>query len=404
MRIPHGQESGDSVGNFLSASANRTRVKVAVVINFMSSYRESFYEKLLNRTNLDVVVYCHEVPTGSSLKSVHHKFPRSVRVIDGSFIGGETLVWSKLPWKELLFDYDVVYVEGNPRYAAFALLATILRFMGKPVVLWTMVHSYRQSISRQRLRLSWTRLFRNLLVYSDAEVRSLVRMGFKNQKIIGINNGLDQAKIDSARAKFKGNDLLHWQHENGLAGRRMLLSCARLEKKNKFDQMLAAIQAITAASPDVVWCIIGSGAELELLTKRSQDLGVVSSVRFLGAIHQEDALAPWFLSAKALVHPGAIGLSLLHSFGYGLPVITHDNDGHHGPEFAAFVNGVNGLSYREDSIEGLTGKVIELLNREDLAIKMGQNAWRVVREQWNTDVMLSRFLEIGSLELNDAAS
>ena len=40
----------------------------------------------------------------------------------------------------------------------------------------------------------------------------------------------------------------------------------------------------------------------------------------LGSIYDEIELAPWFLTADAFVYPENIGLSILHAFGYGLPV------------------------------------------------------------------------------------
>jgi len=64
----------------------------------------------------------------------------------------------------------------------------------------------------------------------------------------------------------------------------------------------------------------------------------------------ESDLAPWFLSSELFIHPGAIGLSLLHSFGYGLTVITHDNKMLHNPEYAIFEPELTGRNFHKSDI------------------------------------------------------
>ena len=65
----------------------------------------------------------------------------------------------------------------------------------------------------------------------------------------------------------------------------------------------------------------------------------MDSIRWLGALYEQEVMAPWFLSAKVFVYPGYIGLSIMHAMGYGLPVITHDNMDNQSPEVAALRNG-----------------------------------------------------------------
>ena len=62
--------------------------------------------------------------------------------------------------------------------------------------------------------------------------------------------------------------------------------------------------------------------ELPALQSIAEELDVEQYVRWLGSIYDEAQLAPWFLTADAFVYPGAIGLSVLHAMGYGLPVVT----------------------------------------------------------------------------------
>ena len=93
-----------------------------------------------------------------------------------------------------------------------------------------------------------------------------------------------------------------------------------------------------------------------------------------------------------LVHPGAIGLSLLHAFGYGLPVVTHGNAEHHGPEFAVFEEGRSGRTYPEDDPQALASATIELLHDQAARARMKRHVQDIVKTQYNSDVMVERFV------------
>lgn len=365
--------------------------KIAVVVNFVTSYRLAFYERLFGMSDLDVTVFCHQPPAGSSLHSVHQKLGARIRLIEGRFVGGEVLVLSRLPWRELLTSFDAVVIEGNPRYLSFALLATALRVLGKRVVLWTMVHSYRDSKRRRAIRLWWTRLFERVLVYSDREATYLRSLGFSGE-VVGINNGLDQRAIAIQSATWESS-LASWRAEKRLSNRRVVLSCARLERKNKFNQFLPVLNTLRAENPTLLWVIIGDGPDHDALRSEIDARNLAESVLLVGPLFQESQLAPWFLSAEFLVHPGAIGLTLLHAFGYGLPVLTHSNPHHHGPEFAAFQEGCTGLSYPEDDVAGLELAARQLLTEREALSRMAQQARAVVEDRFNVDVMLERFLQ-----------
>lgn len=315
-------------------------------------------------------------------------------------MSGEAVVWQFTPWRALLSRYDVVVVDGNPRILSQALTATVLRLLGRNVVLWTMGHSYRANRLTERVRLLWTRMFDRLLVYTEDEVRYLRARGFARQAIVAINNGLDQERIDTVIAAWSAERLDDWRHDQRLSGRTLVLSCARLDPKNRFDQVIAALPAMLDRVPDLVWCLVGSGADEARLAALVREAGLSDHVRFVGEVYEERDLAPWFLSATLLVHPGAIGLSLLHAFGYGLPVVTHAAADHHGPEFAAFEEGQTGRTYPENDTRAMADAIVTLLHDAPARSSMKAYVQSVARTRYNAEVMVDRFVAItrGALE------
>jgi len=387
------QHNSDLNSSFQGKSKRATQLRIAIVVNFITTYREGFYQKLLETEGLSVKIFCHEPPIRLNLPSIHKKFAPYVHLSKGKFFFGEKFVFSNLPWKELFFKYDVVYVEGNLRYLSHAFLATILRLSGRRVVLWTMVHSFRNNPFGLALRLTWYRLFKQLLVYSDAEASYLSAKGFNGQ-IVGINNGVDYDSILKEIHNWTQVKLLEWRDANGLNGRKIFLSCSRLEKKNKFDQILLVLPQLIKHHPTLLWCVIGDGPERQALELQTKQLGLTSHVRFLGRIYAESEQAPWFLSSQLLAHPGAIGLTLLHAMAFGLPVVTHNVARHHGPEFSATVSGEYGLTHHEDVSEDIARSLLELLNDEKRCQEMGHSGQELVKSRYNTSLMVSRFLKM----------
>lgn len=392
--LPSPHSVGTNVlGSFHSSSFGAASIRVAIVVNFVTSYREGFYRRLLATKGLDVTIYCHEPPSHLNLISIHPLFAANIHLVPAKFLFGEKIVLSELPWRNLLSTYDLVYVEGNPRYVSLALLATLLRLTGRRVVLWTMIHSFRGSRLGLTLRLTWYRIFSQLLVYSDTEAEYLSAKGFSGQ-IVGINNGVDYDVISKATEAWPSSRLTKWRDDKGIGNRLVILSCARLDKKNKFEQILEVLPQLVKRCPTLMWCVIGDGPERISLEIKMQQLGLASHVRFLGRIYDENEQAPWFLSSQLLVHPGAIGLTLLHAMAFGLPVVTHNNEKHHGPEFAVMRTGQHGLTYCEDDLTAITGSLLELLGNEKHCRVMGKAGQQLVKDKYNTRVMVGRFLEM----------
>lgn len=369
-------------------------IKVAIITGVMPSYSEGFYNRLLSRKDLLVKVFCQENIPGVNLKTIHHKYPRNVQLLKFYSAKQERLSWQFIPWKEILTDYDVVFVAGNPRNLSHALLASLLKLCRKKVVLWTMAHSFRGNALTENIRLLWSSIFDFLLVYTDAEVEFLRQKGFRNNYIVGQNNGLDQKIIDAAILSWPQSRLQEWRIAHGIDNRTLLLSCARLEAKNKFHQIIEALPAIINRVPNLLWCIIGSGTEQKKLESMVNTAGLVNHVRFVGELYNEEYLAPWFLSSEILVHPAAIGLGLLHAFGYGLPAVVHGSSNLHGPEFAAFEPELTGLNFRKDDIQHLSETILKLLNDNDSRSNMRKYVQKVARDDFNVDIMVDRFVHI----------
>ena len=165
--------------------------------------------------------------------------------------------------------------------------------------------------------------------------------------------------------------------------------------------MIEGLPRLVETRPDLLWCVIGNGSAQAELNRKAKQLGVADHIVWVGELYGEEDLAPWFMSSRFLVHPGAIGLTLMHAFGYGLPVVTHDNIDFQMPEIAAFEDGVNGCYFRENDTASLLDTISSLLDDPDRATRMSEAALDTVRSRFNTDIMAERFIGIAQQAAND---
>ena len=365
--------------------------RLAIVTNVIPVYRKAFYERVLGDDELSVTIFCQEAIPGMNLAVCHQDFAPHVRRVRAWSLQRERLAWQRLPMREMLREFDGFLFYGNPRVLSNVVHSLRCRRLERPVGIWGQAHTAGASGWSERLRLRWWSRFDHLFVYTDREVEYLRSRGIRAPNLVGMNNGLDQQAIDRVASRYDERRLAAWRREQGLGTAPLLLSCARLEPKNRFDLALEALARLAAEGRDFQWAVIGDGAEASALRRRAAGLGLEDRVRWVGALYEESQLAPWFLSATAMVHPGAIGLSLLHAFGYGLPVVTHDDADRHMPEFAAMESERTGLLFREGSVASLADAIGTVLADPERLRPMRARCLRIAREEYNVDCMAQRF-------------
>ncbi len=369
-----------------------TKTRVAIVTNIVPAYRRGLYRRLAAADDFEFRVFAQDRVPGRNLANAHANLDIPVEEVP-LWSWKNHLLWQRLPVRRLRREFDIVIFYGNLRYLSSVIWATVFRLTGANVAVQGQAHTAGGSPMIEIIRLLWWRLFGHVLVYTDYEAQQLQEHGFASKHVVGWNNGLDQHAIDAARDKWSDDGLRAWRIEHGLEDRRLLLSVARLEPKNRFPLALEALAALKPDYPALLWCLIGDGPEQERLKADVERLGLRGHVRFIGAVYEELELAPWFLSAEALLHPGAIGLSLLHAFGYGLPVITHNRRADQMPEFAALRPDENGLTFTPGDASSLAAAIRELLAlTADLRARMSVSALDVAHHEFNTDVMAERVL------------
>ena len=310
-----------------------------------------------------------------------------------TLLGGRLLWQRNLTLSPGLGPGDVAVVPGNPRYVSTFRFAYQARRRGVGLVIWSQMWSPDSTPLLADIRTRLLAAADAVLTYTDYEADLLRGRLGAAVPIFGAQNALDDQALARVREAWSPARLAEFRHANDLSDRHVLLFCGRLRSvpASDVDVLLQAVAILVRDDPRYLAVIIGDGDERRRLEALSADLDIASSVRWLGAQYDESAIAPWFMSALCSVHPGAIGLSMLHALSYGLPVVTHADRSRHGPEFAALRVGHNGLVFARNDAAELARQIARLCSDRDLRHRMRENAQRTVEQEFSLGNMVERF-------------
>lgn len=272
--------------------------------------------------------------------------------------------------------FDAVIITDNVRSPAmFAALAC----RRSPVIIWGHGFGTHHDRMGHRLRMLSFRSADAGLFYGPRGRERFVSAGIDPRKLFVAPNAIDQSPIAAARERWsQGSALASFRREQGIDGARVMLFLSRLEPEKMPMMAVDALLRLRKDVPDLRLAFIGEGSERPALERRIRDEGLEGTVRLVGALYEDSAIAPWAMSADLLIHPGALGLSIFHAFGYGLPVVTTDSAAIQMPEVECLEHGRNGLAYRHGSLDDLVACCARILGDRAMRASLSGGALQTV--------------------------
>jgi glycosyltransferase involved in cell wall biosynthesis len=171
----------------------------------------------------------------------------------------------------------------------------------------------------------------------------------------------------------------------------MVLGCVGwlLPEKNQ-ELLIRAMPEVLARNPECSLVLAGDGPTRHALEQLAADLGVTSSVRFVGLV---DNIAEVYRSLKIFVFPSLaepLGSSLLSAMSYGLPCVALAA----GAVPEVIVDGENGLLVQGPDPSAFAAAILRLLDDPSLAAQLGAAARRTVQERFSVERMVRDTLDL----------
>lgn len=306
------------------------------------------------------------------IQSVGPKFlPRLQRV---KFL--RTVVTLSKFWFDILVKiprYDVIHIF-SAAHLSFVLTPTpavlVAKLFGKKTVL-----NYRSGQLKRHFK-NWERtlkptlrLFDEIVVPSDYLVDMFGKYGFTARSIYNF--------VDSDRFRFRSRKQL----------RPIFLSNRLLEELYNVECILRAFAIIQKKYPDARLIVASFGDRRESLENLTRELKL-ENVRFVGKVEQRDMPALYDEADIYLNSPNTDNMpgSIIESYAAGIPIVTTQAGGI--PYILEHEK--TGLMVKINDHEAMAREAMRLLEDEELATRLTENAyrhcrkftWEAVRREW----------------------
>lgn len=214
-----------------------------------------------------------------------------------------------------------------------------------------------------------------MLFYSDYAKMKYIKKGLSENKLFVMPNTVEV--LDSKEHSSKKDKILF---------------IGSLYKQKKIFELLESYK-IAVDRFDKKPCelhIVGGGQEFETIQNWVKVNGLEQFIKLHGAIFEEQKLSELFTTAFACISPGQAGLSVLKSFGYGVPFITHEN-AITGGERLNIENNKNGILFSDFS--ELAEIITNIFQSPEDFMEMGDNAKLFYDTNRTPQVMANGFIE-----------
>jgi glycosyltransferase involved in cell wall biosynthesis len=356
------------------------RTKYCLIYNFYPHYREGIFIKM--DTELDCDFYFGDgLDWAPDIKGMDLNVLNGFKKVLKNTRVFKYFTWQKGAWKLVFKEYNYYILYGDPFYLSNWIIMILARIMGKKTYIWT--HGLYQELNwkSKNINLTFYRLATKILLYGDYSKNVMVKMGFKENKLLCIYNSLDYEKQLSFRKKLETSKLFGNYFNNEYP---VIIYIGRIQKRKKVEYILKAMSNLNSEGVYVNLIVVGEDNENVDLISLAKILNLQNLIWLYGPCYNEEILSQLIYNSDVCVSPGNIGLTAMHTLCYGTPAITHSNFQNQMPEFEAIIPGITGDFFIEDDIDDLALKIRAWINLDNISRdKVRKNCFRIVDERYN---------------------
>lgn len=324
--------------------------KILFLQPIVSHYRKSVVEEIVKDLPNAVFWGTNDFMNVAPLPD-NNNVCNNLEVINFKILG-YTFWWYKNLFSKInKNDFDYIVISGiNPLLINFNLVFLYYVFFTKKKVWWwSQGKKVKQGFLGRFLRRILYNLSNGIFVYSKEAKNNLRHIGVSETKLIVVNNALNHEDYG-----FNKYDVVGYKKQKEFC----ILYSGRLSKRKKVILLLEAIKIIKDKyNIDLSVSIIGDGEEMTFLKEYVRENELLNVI-FVGAKYGND-IHSYFLESSLFVCPGAVGLSIVHGFSFGLPILTGKDDPMHSAELELLKVGLNGDYFKLDNADSFANKIME---------------------------------------------
>jgi glycosyltransferase involved in cell wall biosynthesis len=373
-------------------------MKILIFQKIIPHYRVPIFSCLANALNITV---CHgkELPN-TFKKDIKDNLPFSHFSINNFYLSKKkatVLVQNVLP-PLLRFKPDVVIAEfALGIFSNYLLLCLKLLFRYK-FLFWSHGYDRRKGFNPKKSYLDKIRtllmdISDGVIVYSEDDKNIITPWVKKPDSIFVAPNTIHTDLYVKIRKKCENNGKQKLKEKWGIKSKKNIVFIGRLVKDKRVDFLIDVYDSINKSIRDCGLIVVGNGPEKNNLSNQAKILGL-KNIYFMGEINDIEKSGEILYISDVMVNPGYVGLSVVHSFCFDLPVITQETGlkgPFHSPEVTYIKQGKTGFFTANNDKYDMRIKIIDLLSNNEMQKQIKLNIRKLIKNECSVESMITSY-------------
>jgi glycosyltransferase involved in cell wall biosynthesis len=314
------------------------------IFSYLANYKDGISFSFLadEKTNLDAL------PVLKHNKELIGETLFNTWTVINNIWFGKHILWQWGLVRHALFgSYDILILLGSMYYISNWVAVLVAKMKKKKVLMWTHgVRGHEKGV-KGAIRKYFYNLSDGLLLYGNSDKEILKKDGLEAENMHVIYNSLDFDLQQKVIKQINSQDIEKKRKSLGVVFDEKVIICiCRLTPNKNVPLLLDVLKILDSEKIKTRTIIIGDGPDRDKLVVKAKELNISKNIIMYGPCYNEKEIALLHNIADVSVMPGDVGLSVIHSLTYGVPMVTHDNFNKHGPEFEAISQGLTGGFYK----------------------------------------------------------
>jgi len=348
--------------------------KLIIIQTSSPDYRTLFFETIQKVLDDNFQLYAGDFYFEESVKS-DNKIKRIH--IKNLFLFKRKFLFQFGIW-HLLFNNGILVLEMNPRILSNWIFLVLRKISNKKTILWGHAWPRQGQSSKSDLIRGMMRcLVSDIVVYTKRQKKEL-QIKMPNKSIFAAPNAvISKMKMTTS---IKENSL-------------NLIYVGRLTENKKILFLINAFhKGIDKYPKETKLIIIGDGEERNKIKSYIVKNKLEGRILLKGHVSDYNLLKEYYFKSFFSVSPGYVGLSIIQSFGFGVPMLVSKNE-NHSPEIEAVKPNINSLYFGTDDIDDFNKVILNAFENKEYWLQQKQNIVNFCKTEYSVEAMSKVFID-----------
>lgn len=364
------------------------RTRVVYIFPISHRFRAPFHERLkeiLSSNNIDYGYFYTTLDPEMKRDTVDIPWAMQTSFIKLS-VAGKRLIYQAVFLRSLKPDLVILHQE-NGLLVNYP-IQIVRRLLGRKVAFFGHGKNFQAGDSEsvaERFKRFWITRVDWWFAYTARSADILLKAGVPQKRITIVNNAIDTSAISVQLENISEQEREKIRREKFCNSKNIGLYIGGLYPLKRIPFLLEAATLVRLKVPDFQLIIVGGGDDQQVKAFAQQH----AWAHYMGPQFdfQKTLLASL---AKVFLMPGLVGLAVLDSFAYGLPMVT-TNVNYHSPEIEYLKHEQNGVIVQNsNSLEDYADAVVRVLEDEEWRIQLTREGARNLK-MYSIEAMSDRF-------------